>query len=149
MSHLDVESKIDEILGITKKSHHHITKPKPNYNELVKWFEVRPMAIPASNLLSDANNFAPEKGFIWDITRVGAQGFTVGSVSIFRRSQADVQLGSFTSAGNIYYQDHNLIINSRTNLLVFTGTNLTGTAFVSCEGFSVHESVWAKYIMGG
>lgn len=138
---------IDEILGITKKTHHHLTH-HPDYNELIRPFEVRPTAIPASNLLSDVNNFAPESEYIWDVTRISAQTFSAGSVSVFRRSAADTALLTFAAAGTQWFQDHNLLVTSKSNLLVFTATGLTGVAYVSCEGFSVHKSILGKYLMG-
>lgn len=149
MSHLDVESKIDEILGITKKSHHHITKPKPDYNELVRWDRVRGMAIPASNLLDDVNVFAPEKFFFWDIKRITVQGFSAGSVACYYESITGDEIFNFTSAGTYLPEDKSIVIRTRIERPVFQATGLSGTAIVSMSYISVHASIWGKYLAGG
>lgn len=147
MSQDEHASVIQEMFGVVKKTHHIVTH-KPNWNDLIRPFETRPVAIPSSNLLSDANNFAPESGYIWDVTRISIQGFSAGSCSYFRRSAQDTELGTFSNAGTVWFQDHNLLVHSREQLLVFTATGLTGTALVSCEGFSVHQSILGEYLKG-
>src|SRR5579872_6232743 len=147
MSQDEHASVISEVLGVVKKTHHIVTH-KLDYNELIRPFEVRPTAIPSSGILSDVNNFAPESGFFWDVTRITVQTFTNGTVAVYRRSIQDTELVTFTQAGSYWFQDHNLLVISREQALVFQATNLTGTAYVSCEGFSVHNSIMGEYLKG-
>lgn len=139
-------SVIQEILGVAKKTHH-IVSHKPDYNELIRPFRVKALAIPASNILDDVNNLAPEKFFVWDVFRVSIQGFSAGSVAMYYNSAQDDEIANFTQAGSFFFNTGNVFVRDRGESLVFQATGLTGTAYVSMSGLSIHQSILGKYLM--
>lgn len=139
--------QITELIGHARhfRKHH---RTHEDYNSLVKPLEMKPIAIPASGILNDANNFAPEKGYIWVIMRITAGGFTAGSVTAYKGTAQDTFLTTFSAAGTTWLEEKALFITDRGRPITFTATGITGTAMVSVEGLSIHQSILGKYLAG-
>jgi hypothetical protein len=120
-----------------------------DWNYLIKPFEIEPTLIPGSNVLRDPNNFAPEKDFVWDIFSITAQTFTAGSVTTYMGSLNGRELVVFNPAGTYWFDSKQILCTGKNKSLVFQAANLTGSAYVSCAGISVHRDVLARYIMSG
>jgi|SRR6185437_348034 len=148
-SHPDYGPILDEILEMGKKTHHHLKHSHEDLNELIKPFYVPQMQIPASGLLDDVNNFAPERNFVWDVMRVTASGFTSGTVQMYVSNTEGDQILNFPNAGSFFFNEHNFMVLERVRRPVFqlTGTNVN--PFIGLEGISIHKSLLGKYLLGG
>ncbi len=133
---------------IKKHAGHHI--PNSDLNELIKPFYVPQMQIPASGLLDDVNNFAPERGFVWDVMRVTASGYTTGTVAMFTGSTENEQILNFTNPGSFFFNEKNFMVLERVGRPVFllTGSPTTNP-YISMFGISIHMSLFGKYLLGG
>lgn len=148
-THLDHGDILKEILDhIKKHSKHHV--PNADLNELIKPFYVPQMQIPASGLLDDVNNFAPERNFVWDVMRVTASGYTTGAVAMFTGSIENDQILNFVNPGSVFFNEHNFMVLERVGRPVFllTGSPTTNP-YISMFGISVHVSLLGKYLLGG
>jgi hypothetical protein len=128
---------------------HHSDHSDTDYNVLIKDFKVQMVAIPASNLLQDARVFSPEPYFIWDILRVTIQGFSGGTVTLYQQSTQADELVVFSNAGSYWFNPHTVITHGPTDMPVFQSASLTGTAYVTVSGLSVHQSIWGRYLLAG
>lgn len=139
---------VEEIKEHLHKHHRHeYTDHELNY--LVKPFDIEPTLIPANNILRDPNNFAPEKDFIWDVLNVTGQGFTVGSVTVYLGALTSKQLFVINPAGSYWFDQHQILCTGKNKSLVFQSANLTGSAYVSATGISVHRHILGRYLMNG
>jgi hypothetical protein len=132
----------------------HHDKAKKDYtdaelNYLIKPFDVEPTLIPANNILRDPNNFAPEKDFIWDILRVSGQVFSAGTVSVYLGAITETELFVINPAGSYWFGDHQLLATGKNKTLVFQAAGLSGNAYVSCSGISIHRHILGRYLMAG
>lgn len=143
------ENGIAEWFKHHHKTFHSNTHSNDDLNKLIVPFRIKATAIPASNLLSDPRIFAPEPDYIWDIMRLTAQTFTAGNVVAYHNSPQDDQIVQWTGqAGSYWFENHSLLVTDRSDALVFQGTSLTGTAYISAAGLSVHKSIIGKYLLG-
>jgi hypothetical protein len=131
---------------IEKHFHSHNKHQHPDLNQLIRPERVKPYLIPASGLLDDSRTFSPEQEFIWDITRITAQGFSAGTVTTYYTSVGDEQLFEFTEAGTYLPGPKQVFVWDQTTRLVFQSAGLTGSAFVSIAYISVHYSKIADYL---
>lgn len=115
----------------------------------VKHHRVSMAIIPANNLLDDYRLFAPDRGYILDVTRIGAQGFTGGSINVFEATTQSEQIITFTAAGSFFTQCKGQIaVRGRNDRLVFQAIGNAAGASISLRGNMVHESEWERYLLG-
>ena len=136
-------------LGRAAAAMEHDTKLRQAERELSQQIYnivVEMVPIPSTNLLDQPNLFGPRLGYHWDLRIVVAQGFTVGTVTVYRNSINGEQMFTFPSAGlwEVPHKSRMLRPNDR---LVFLGASLTGTASISFEATSVPSPLVGAYLL--
>ena len=120
---------------------------------MIEWHDsirperVEPYQIPASNILDDVRRFSPPQFYIYDVTRLTAQGFSAGSVAVYIANTGE-QIASFTQAGTLYFNPGgDPFITGQQDRLVFTATGLTGIASVSMGYIKVPYDAIGQYLL--
>jgi hypothetical protein len=107
---------------------------------------VEMVPIPSTNTLDQPNLFGPRTGYHWDLRIVVAQGFTAGTVTVYRNSTNGEQMFTFSSSG-LWEVPHKSRILRPNDRLVFVGAGLSGTAAISMEATNVPTPLLGAYLL--
>ena len=101
---------------------------------------IRAGAIPtAAGTIDIPDMLGPHDPFWWDIRRIGAWGFTAGTLTLFLNSTNGEQLASWPTPGNFTWGT-SLLLAPR-DRLIFVGAGLTGTVQITGQAFEI-ETPW-------
>lgn len=108
---------------------------------------VEQVPIPSTNTLDQPNLFGPRQGYQWDMRIMVAQGFTGGTVTVYRNSSNGEQMFTFSSAG-LWEIPHKSRILRPGDRLVFVGSGLSGgTASISFEATEFPAGLLGAYLL--
>jgi len=101
---------------------------------------IRPGVINAATGTIDIPDMlGPHDPYWWDVRRIGAWGFTAGTLTLFLNSTQGEQLAAWTVPGNFTWGT-GLLLAPR-DRLIFVAAGITGNVQITGQAFEV-ESPW-------
>jgi hypothetical protein len=97
----------------------------------------------ANGTLDFPDLLGPHGGYVWDIHRVVASGFTAGTVTMFSGGGGNQEF-QFTAAGLLTYGKLQLTL-FRGDRLTFVAAGITGSVILLVGGLQVEEALFADY----
>jgi hypothetical protein len=117
----------------------------------VPWEACHPVPIRAGAIATAAGTvdipdlLGPHDPYWWDVRRIGAWGFTAGTLTLFLNSAQGEQLAAWSAPGNFTWGT-SLLLAPR-DRLVFVAAGLVGAAQITGQAFEV-ETLWlSEYLL--
>lgn len=149
---VQVGASLDLLLGKVGELVDKIDRREQRMQQL--WQDVHPVpilpgAIPlvagAGTLANFQDTCGPHDPYWWDVTRLTAYGFTVGTVTAFLNDPNGEQIASTTVPGQFTWSG-NLLLGPRDHL-VFTATGVTGNVLIAGQAIEVASWILPEYIL--
>jgi hypothetical protein len=93
----------------------------------------------AAGTIDIPDMLGPHDPYWWDIRRIGAWGFTAGTLTLFLNSALGEQLASWSAPGNFTWGT-SLLLAPR-DRLIFVGAGLVGNVQITGQAFEI-ETLW-------
>lgn len=112
---------------------------------------IAPGAGPANISVPDAGG--PHDGFIWDVRRLSATGFTAGSVTLSvgppgaasAAPNTQNNIATWNSTGSFFFSG-GLLLNQRDHL-VFTAAGITGNVLITGMAVEMDADLLGEYLL--
>lgn len=95
--------------------------------------------------LDQPDRYGPKDGYRWDLRRVTADGFTAGTVTMYRNDVNTTALAKWTQAGEWAWSGQ-LWLAAR-DRLIFVASGITGNVTIDGAAVDVSEQVLPDYLM--
>ena len=95
--------------------------------------------------LDQPDMYGPRDGYWWDVRRITVDGFTAGTVAVYRNNVNTAKIANFTQAGEWTWSGQ-MMLRMRERLL-FVATGITGSVQVDGDAFAISAQVLADYLM--
>lgn len=118
---------------------------------VIPWEACRPVPIRASPITTAAgtvdlpDQLGPHDPYWWDIKRLGAWGFTAGTLTVFLNNTAGEQLAAYSTPGNVTWSTQLLLAPRDRLILVAAG--ITGTVQITGQAIEVATPWLPEYLL--
>lgn len=141
-----VGGSLELLLGRVAKN---LDRDRERKDRLFQLVNVVPIigALNGSGTLDYPDRYGPTDGFTWDVRRISADGFTAGTVNLYKNDAtgAGVRVASWSTPGTWTWSGQ-LWLRAR-DRLVFIATGIAGNVQIDGNAHLVAESLVPEYIL--
>jgi len=104
--------------------------------------------VAQNGVLDYPDRYGPHEGYMWDVHRLSAWGWTAGSVAVYLNDSLGFgeQLANYSVPGQWTWGHRQMVLTPRDRVVV-VATNITGAVYFAGQATEVEAPWWAEYIL--